>query len=229
MAGSVRCCCNDWGMARRGGPVHVVTNRRRGASGKEYVTHLLRRTYREGGKVRNETVGNLSHLPEELVELVRRWLAGERFLVGVEEFEVARSLPHGQVAAVLGMARRLGLARLLDRAPSPERARVLAMVCQQVLAPGSKLACTRALAQSTLAEELAVEGVDAGQLYAALDWLLERQQRIEARLAPRHLGEGSHVLYDVSSSYFEGPSSPLPAPGYSRDGRRGTIQIISGP
>jgi len=215
-------------MARRGGRVHVVTNRRRGASGKEYVTHLLRRTYREGGKVRNETVGNLSHLPEELVELVRRSLAGERFLVSVDAFEVERSLPHGHVAAVLGIARELGLARLLDRRPSPERARVLALVVQQVLAPGSKLACTRALGQSTLAEELQVEGVDADELYAALDWLGERQQQIERRLARRHLGEGSHVLYDVSSSYFEGRTCPLLALGYSRDGRRGTLQIIYG-
>jgi hypothetical protein len=215
-------------MARRGGRVHVVTNRRRGASGKEYVTHLLRRTYREGGKVRNETVGNLSHLPEELVELVRRSLAGERFLVSVDAFEVCRSLPHGHVAAVLGMARQLDLARLLDRQPSPERARVLAMVVQQLLRPGSKLACTRALAQSTLASELAVEDVDADELYAALDWLGERQERIERRLARRHLGEGSHVLYDVSSSYFEGRTCPLLALGYSRDGRRGTPQIIYG-
>ena len=209
--------------------MHVVTNRRQGASGREYVTHLLRRTYREGGKVKNETVGNLSHLPEELVELVRRWLAGERFLVGVDAFEVERSLPHGHVAAVLGMARRLGLPRLLDRQPSPERARVLAMVVQQVLAPGSKLACTRALAQSTLAEELAVEGVDADGLYGALDWLVERQEQIEARLARRHLRQGSHVLYDVSSSsFFEGRTCPLLALGYSRDGRRGTLQIIYG-
>jgi transposase len=126
------------------------------------------------------------------------------------------------------MARRLELARLLDRQPSPERARVLAIVCQQVLAPGSKLACTRALAQSTLAEELGVEGVDADELYAALDWLGERQERIEARLARRHLGEGAHVLYDVSSSYFEGRTCPLLALGYSRDGRRGTLQIIYG-
>jgi hypothetical protein len=192
------------------------------------VTHLLRRTYREGGKVKNETVGNLSHLPEELVELVRRSLAGERFLVSVDAFEVERSLPHGHVAAVLGMARQLELARLLDRQPSPERARVLAMICQQVLAPGSKLACTRALVQSTLAEELAVEGVDADDLYRALDWLGERQQRIEARLARRHLREGAHVLYDVSSSYFEGRTCPLLALGYSRDGRRGSLQIIYG-
>ncbi len=208
--------------------MHVVTNRRRGASGKEYVTHLLRRTYREGGKVRNETVGNLSHLPEELVELVRRSLAGERFLVSVEAFEVERALPHGHVAAVLGMARRLDLARLLDRQPSPERSRVLAMICQQVLAPGSKLACTRQLGQSTLAAELELGEVDADDLYAALDWLGERQEAIEARLARRHLKAGTLVLYDVSSSYFEGRSCPLLGRGYSRDRRRGSLQIVYG-
>ena len=193
-----------------------------------YEAHLLRRTYREGGKVRNETLANLSRLPRETIELVRRSLRGEQFLASVDGFEVCRSLPHGHVAAVLAMARRLELARLLDRSPSPERSRVLAMVCQQVLAPGSKLACARALGQSTLAEELAVEGVDADDLYAALDWLVERQQRIEARLARRHLGEGAHVLYDVSSSYFEGRTCPLLALGYSRDGRRGMPQIVYG-
>ena len=114
-------------MARRGGKVHVVTNRRTGTSGREYVTHLLRRTYRESGKVRNETVGNISHLPEELVEVVRRWLSGERFLVAVDAFTIERSLPHGHVASALTMARRLGLARLLDRAPSRERDLALAM------------------------------------------------------------------------------------------------------
>jgi len=193
-----------------------------------YEAHLLRRTYREGGKVKNETLANLSRLPRETIELVRRSLRGEHFLSAVDGFEVCRSLPHGHVAAVLGMARALELARLLDRAPSPERSRVLAMVVQQLLAPGSKLACTRALGQSTLAEELAVEGVDADQLYAALDWLLERQERIEARLARRHLGEGAHVLYDVSSSYFEGRTCTLLAFGYSRDGRRGSLQIVYG-
>jgi transposase len=193
-----------------------------------YEAHLLRRSYREGGKVRNETLANLSRLPSETVELVRRSLRGERFLSAADGFEVERSLPHGQVVAVLGMVRRLELARLLDRQPSPERARVLAMICQQVLAPGSKLACTRALAQSTLAEELAVEGVDTDELYSALDWLGERQERIEARLARRHLTEGAHVLYDVSSSYFEGRTCPLLALGYSRDGRRGSLQIIYG-
>jgi Transposase len=193
-----------------------------------YETHLLRRSYREGGKVRNETLANLSRLPAETIELVRRSLRGEQFLSAADGFEVERSLPHGHVAAVLGMARRLELARLLDRQPSPERSRVLAMICQQLLAPGSKLACTRALGQSTLAEQLAVEGVDADELYSALDWLGERQERIEARLARRHLAEGAQVLYDVSSSYFEGRTCPLLALGYSRDGRRGMLQIIYG-
>jgi hypothetical protein len=214
-------------MARRGAAVHVVTTRRR-YKDRVYETHLLRRTYREGGKVRNETVGNLSHLPAETIELVRRSLRGERFLAAAEAFEVERSLPHGHVAAVLTVARALELARLLDRKSSPQRARVLAMICQQLLSPGSKLACTRALAQSTLAQELGVEGVDADELYAALDWLGERQPAIEARLARRHLGEGAHVLYDVSSSYFEGRTCSLLAFGYSRDGRRGTLQIIYG-
>jgi hypothetical protein len=193
-----------------------------------YEAHLLRRSYREGGKVKNETLANLSRLPRETVELVRRSLRGEQFLSAVEGFEVCRSLPHGHVAAVLGMARRLELARLLDRQPSPQRSRVLALVVQQLLAPGSKLACSRALAQSTLAGELGVEGVDADDLYDALDWLGERQQQIERRLARRHLQEGAQVLYDVSSSYFEGRSCPLLALGYSRDGRRGMPQIIYG-
>jgi transposase len=193
-----------------------------------YEAHLLRRSYREGGRVRNETLANLSRLPRETIELVRGSLRGEQFLAAADAFEVERSLPHGHVAAVLGMARQLELARLLDRQPSPERARVLAMICQQVLAPGSKLACTRALGQSTLAEELAVEGVAVDELYGALDWLVRRQERIEARLARRHLEEGSHVLYDVSSSYFEGKTCTLLAFGFSRDGRRGSLQIIYG-
>jgi len=193
-----------------------------------YEAHLLRRSYREGGKVKNETLANLSRLPRETVELVRRSLRGEEFLASVDGFEIERSLPHGHVAAALGMARRLELARLLDRQPSPERSRVLALVVQQLLRPGSKLACTRALGQSTLAEELGVAGVDADQLYGALDWLGERQEQIERRLARRHLGEGAHVLYDVSSSYFEGRTCPLLALGYSRDRRRGSLQIIYG-
>ena len=215
-------------MARRGGSVHVVTNRRVGSSGREYVTHLLRRTYREGGRVRNETVGNLSHLPEELVELIRGYLRGERFLSAAESFAVQRSLPHGHVEAALAMARRLELARLLDRRPSQERQLCLAMLVERVLHPASKLATARGLADSTLASELGVEGADEDDLYRALDWLGERQQAIERRLARRHLSAGEHALYDVSSSYFEGRSCPLAQLGYSRDRRRGSLQLVYG-
>src|ERR1700693_5052896 len=172
-------------MGRRGGAIHVVTNRRVGRSGSEYVTHLLRRTYREGGAVRNETVGNISHLPEELVELIRGYLRGERFLGVDESFAVEQSLPHGHVEAALEMARRLELARLLDRSPSRERQLCLAMLVERVLCPASKLATARGLADSTLAAELGVEGADEDDLYVALDWLGERKQGIERRLGPR--------------------------------------------
>jgi hypothetical protein len=207
--------------------MHVVTTRRQG-KGKEYVAHLLRRSYREGGKVKKETLANLSHLPDDLVELIRRRLQGEQFLPAADAFELERSLPHGHAACVLAMARRLGLARLLDRAPSKERDRALAMICQRLLAPGSKLACTRQLQQSTLAEELGVVGADTDDLYAAMDWLVARQEAIEGRLARRHLAGGSLVLYDVSSSYFEGRCCPLARRGYSRDRRRGSLQVVYG-
>jgi hypothetical protein len=217
-------------MSRRPRPtgaVHVVTNRRQG-KGREYVSHLLRRSYREDGKVKNETVGNISHLPEELVELVRAGLRGEPVGLLGEGFAIERSLPAGHVLAALTMAGRLELARLLDRQRSRERDLVLAMICQRVIAPASKLATARSLSLSTLADELAVAGADEDELYAALDWLFARQQKIEDRLARRHLVEGELVLYDVSSSYFEGRHCPLAKLGYSRDRKRGTLQIIYG-
>jgi transposase len=217
-------------MSRRPRPtgaIHVVTNRRQG-KGREYVSHLLRRSYREGGKVKNETVGNISHLPEELVELVRAGLRGEPVGVLSDAFAIERSLPAGHVMAALVMARRLELSRLLDRQSSRERDLVLAMICQRAIAPMSKLATVRAFEQSTLAEELGVAEADEDDLYDAMDWLLERQSRIEDRLARRHLADGELVLYDVSSSYFEGRSCELAALGYSRDGKRGTPQIIYG-
>ena len=207
--------------------MHVVTNTiRRGD--RVYTAHLLRRSYREGGKVKKQTLANLSHLPEEVIELIRAALRGERFIRAGAAFQVERSLPAGHVEAALAMARRLELARLLDRAPSRERALCLAMLVQRLLGPGSKLAMTRAFAQSTLASELQVEDADEDELYAALDWLLARQPRIERALARRHLEGGTLVLYDVSSSYFEGHSCPLAQLGYSRDGRRGTPQIVYG-
>jgi hypothetical protein len=207
--------------------MHVVTNRVRKGE-REYRSVLLRRSYREGGKVKKETLANLSHLPEELVELIRGFLRGGRFLERGEAFEIERSLPAGHVEAVLAMARRLELARLVDRQPSRERDLVVAMVCQRVICAGSKLAMSRALERSTLASELGVEGADQDDLYRAMDWLLERQEPIEDRLARRHLEDGELVLYDVSSSYFEGSTCPLAELGYSRDGRRGTPQVVYG-
>jgi Transposase DDE domain len=209
------------------GAIHVVTNRRQG-KGRQYVTHLLRRAYREGGKVKNETVGNISHLPEELVELVRAGLRGEPVGLLSDRFEIERSLPAGHVMAALVMARRLQLPRLVDREPCRERDLVVAMICQRAVAPASKLATARAFSQSTLADELGVADADEDDLYAAMDWLIERQERIEDRLARRHLRDGELVLYDVSSSYFEGRSCELARLGYSRDQKRGTPQIIYG-
>ncbi|HYN92158.1 MAG TPA: IS1634 family transposase, partial [Thermoleophilaceae bacterium] len=212
---------------RHSGAMHVVTNTiRRGD--REYRSQLLRRSFREGGKVKKETLANLSHLPDEAIELIRGALRGEHYVPADRAFAIERSLPAGHVQAALAMARRLELSRLLDRQPSKQRDLCLAMICQRAIAPASKLQTVRVLEQSTLADELGVEGIDEDDLYAAMDWLLARQGRIEDRLARRHLSDGELVLYDVSSSYFEGRSCPLARRGYSRDGRRGTPQIIYG-
>jgi len=211
-------------MAKRTGTVHVATTRRH-YKGKVYETTLLRRSYREDGKVKNETVGNLSHLPPEIIAAVRAMLAG-RQLVDVEEgLCVERSLPHGHVAAVLGVIRALDLERLLSREPSRERDLIVAMICQLLIAPGSKLSFTRRFSQSTLAEELELGEVTEADLMAALDWLLARQTRIEKALAARHLKNEGFALYDLSSSYFEGRSCPLAARGYPRDGKKGMLQV----
>jgi len=207
--------------------MHVVTTRRR-VGEREYSTTLLRRSFREDGKVKKQTLANLSHLPPEAIDAIRAALRGEVLVPAGAAFEIERSLPSGHVAAALRMAARLELARLLDRQPSRQRDLCLAMICQRAIAPASKLATVRALGQSTLASELGVEDADEDDLYEALDWLLARQGRIEDRLARRHLKDGALVLYDVSSSYFEGRACPLARLGYSRDGRRGTPQIIYG-
>ncbi len=207
--------------------MHVATIRRRHGE-RVYESHLIRRSVRDGQRVRHETIANVSKLPSAALEALRRSLAGEALVGADQAFAIERSLPHGHVTAVLSALRRLELGRLLDRAPSRERSLVLAMIAQRLLAPGSKLHCTRALSQSTLAEELDVAGASEDELYAALDWLSDRQQSIERRIARRHLGERELALYDLSSSYFEGRKCPLAALGYSRDGRRGTLQIVYG-
>jgi transposase len=207
--------------------MHVVTTHRR-VGEREYSSTLLRRSFREGGKVKKQTLANLSHLPAEAIDAIRAALRGEVLVPAGAAFVIERSLPAGHVAAALAMAARLELARLLDRQPSRERDLCLAMICQRAIAPASKLATVRALGQSTLASELGVEDADEDDLYEALDWLVARQGRIEDRLARRHLKDGELVLYDVSSSYFEGRTCPLARLGYSRDGRRGTAQVVYG-
>ena len=207
--------------------MHVSTTKRRSGD-REYTATLLRRSFRQDGKVKKETLANLSHLPPEAIDAIRRVLAGETLVNAKDAFEIERSLPAGHVNAALVMARRLELAKMLDRSPSKQRDLCLAMILGRVICPGSKLGTVRALGQSTLASELGVEGADEDDLYLAMDWLGERQGRIEDRLAARHLVDGEMVLYDVSSSYFEGRTCPLGKLGYSRDGKLGLPQIIYG-
>ena len=201
---------------------------RRHYRGKEYTTTLLRRSYREDGKVRNETVGNLSHLEEWMIDGLRAMLAGRRLVDLDDDFEILRSLPHGHVLAVLGVLRDLDLERLICRERCRERDLVVAMICQRLLDPCSKLSTTRLVAQTTLATELELGEVKETELLAAMDWLLERQERIESALARRHLQGEGFVLYDLSSSYLEGRHCELGAVGYSRDGKPSKPQITYG-
>jgi hypothetical protein len=194
-----------------------------------YTSYLLRRSFRDAeGRVRHENLGNLSHLPGEVVEAIRAMLAGRRLVDLDTGFEVCRSLPHGHVAAVLGVLRALDLERLLGRERCRERDLVVALIVQRLIGPGSKLSATRRFAQTTLADELDLGEVSEAELLGAMDWLLARQPRVERALARRHLQEGAFVLYDLSSSYMEGRCCPLASLGYSRDGKKGTLQINYG-
>ncbi len=214
-------------MPSRSGPVHVATIAHR-YKGRVYTTHLLRRTYRQGDKVLHQTLGNLSHLPAATVELVRRSLKGETFVSTDEAFRTLRTVPHGHVEAALKMIRKLGLESVLGAKPSRQRDLVVAMLVQRILFPCSKLATTRDWHNTTLAAELNVADAKEEDLYAALDWLLSRQRAIEGKLAARHLGEGGLVLYDVSSSYYEGRTCPLARYGHDRDGKKGRPIIVYG-
>lgn len=195
---------------------------------------LLRESYRQAGKVRNRTLANLSHWPAEQVEALRQVLKGATAVgPGLRDaFQITRSLPHGHVAAVLATIERLGLGKVVDRKPGRERSCALAMIAARVLPPGSKLATARALSaetgHSTLGEVLQLGSVDEDDLYAAMDWLQSRQEAIESRLAARHLSEATLVLYDLTSTYFEGRHCPLARFGYSRDERRSNPQIVFG-
>ena len=201
-------------------------------NGKVYVSHLLRRTYREGKKVKHQTLGNLSHLPDHVIDLVRRALRGEAVSVGPDAFEVTRTRPHGHVVAALGALRHLGLDSIIAARRSRERDLVIAMIVARILDPRSKLATAQGLRpeslESTLGEVLGLESADENELYAAMDWLLARQEHIQQSLAERHFTGGSLVLYDVSSSWFEGRSCPLARLGHSRDGKKDKLQIVYG-
>jgi Transposase DDE domain len=194
---------------------------------------LLRESYRQGGKVKNRTLANLSHWPEPKVDALAQTLKGLPPKLDLSQaFEITRSLPHGHVAAVLGTARRLGVEELIDATPSRTRDLVTAMLVAQVIDPGSKLAVARGLraetATSSLGQLLGVASCDEDDLYAAMDWVLERKEVIENALAARHLVNGTLVLYDVSSAAFEGRTCPLGAIGHPRDGVKGRLQIVYG-
>ena len=214
-------------MPARTGTAHVVTTTRK-YKDQVYCTHLLRRSYREGGVVKNETLGNLSHLPDALIDVIRRSLRGETFVPLGQAFEVTRSRAHGPAQAVAQAMQRLGFASVLGSKPCRERELVLAMVASRIVAPHTKLATTRWWHTTTLAEDFGVAEANEDDLYAAMDWLLARQDTIQKKLAARHLSVGGLVLYDLSSSYFEGSCCPLAKLGYSRDGRRGMLQVNYG-
>ncbi|MGC8628449.1 MAG: IS1634 family transposase [Acidimicrobiales bacterium] len=206
--------------------MHIVTTRRQ-YKDKEYVAHLLRRSFREDGKVKNETLANLSHLPPEAVEALRKILAGKELVEAGEGWDIERSLPHGHVAAAWAMAHKLGMARLLGPGCA-ERDLVLALVVARAVRPGSKLATTRWWQGTTMAEDLGLLEVSTDQVYAAMDWLVARQAPIENALARRHLSPGGRVLYDLSSSWVEGSHCPLAKRGHSRDGKMGKAQVEYG-
>lgn len=206
---------------------HVVTTRRE-YKGKLYEQHLLRRTYRENGKVKNESLANLTHLGPELVALVRAGLQGQAVGVLSNEFEIVQSKLHGHVRTVLLAMQRLGIAELIAPRASRQRSLVLLLIAARLLAPRSKLATVSWAGGTTVMEELGVGPFDEDSLYDAMDWLREQQPKIEKRLADRHLSKGGMALYDLSSTYVEGRCCPLAALGHNRDGKKGKLQVNFG-
>src|SRR6266436_2573436 len=222
-------------MTARSGAMHVARNRRTyvAKSGEQrvYESVLVRRTYRDGGKVRHETLANLSALPAEAVAAIEATLKGERLVPAGQAVAITGSLPHGHVAAVAAMAGKLGLPALLGPA-GRARDLALALVISRVVKPGSKLSTLTWWGDTTLGADLGVAGATADDIYAAMDWLVSRQDAIEAELARRHLSPVANpsrmALFDLSSSWLEGTRCPLAARGYSRDGKKGRLQVEYG-
>ncbi|MBM4198016.1 MAG: IS1634 family transposase [Gammaproteobacteria bacterium] len=204
--------------------MHIDTVPNRGSR----PAYLLRESYREGARVRKRTLANLSSLSDEQIQAIRAVLRGESVGPLTSRFEVLSSRLHGPAQAVRVAMSRLGFAGLLAARPSAERDRVCAMVAARIIAPHTKLATTRWWHTTTLAEDFGVEDASEDQLYAAMDWLLARQDALQKKLAARHLSAGALVLYDLSSSYFEGHTCPLAKRGYSRDRKPGTLQVNYG-
>ena len=223
-------------MARGGGKVHVVRVTKTGYVDKQgrrrdYSSAYLRRTYRDGGTVKNETVANLSALPGHVIDLIDAGLKGRQLVPAGDAVTITGSLPHGHVAAVHAMAVKLGLPALLGPA-GPPRDLAMALIISRVLRPGSKLSTLTWWADTTLGADLGVGGASTDDIYAAMDWLADQQDSIEAGLAARHLGPEANparmALFDLSSSWMEGRHCPLSARGYSRDGKKGKLQIEYG-
>jgi hypothetical protein len=220
-------------MSSTGDRVHVVRVRKSGyvdkrGRSREYSSAYLRRSYREGGKVKKETVANLSALPDHVIDWIEAGLKGQRLVPAGEAFTITRSLPHGHVAAVATMAAKLGLAQLLGPA-CRERDLALALIISRVVHPGSKLSTLNWWSDTTLGVDLGVSQASTDEIYAAMDWLLDRQDSIEARLADRHLSVSANpsrmALFDLTSAWVEGRCCPLAGRGHSRDGKRGKAQI----
>jgi hypothetical protein len=223
-------------MARNTGKVHVVRVRKTGyvdkqGRARDYSSAYLRRTYREAGTVKNETVANISALPDHVIDLIDAGLKGQQLVPAGQAVTITGSLPHGHVAAVHAMARELGLPALLGPA-GRQRDLALALIISRVAAPASKLSTLAWWDDVTLGADLGVASASADDIYAAMDWLGARQDAIEARLAARHLGPEPNparmALFDLSSSWLEGTRCPLAARGYSRDGKKGRLQIEYG-
>jgi transposase len=195
---------------------------------KVYHTYLLRRSYREDGRVKQQTIANLTLLPDATREIIRESLQGRIFLPAEEAIEITRSRTHGHVAVVRKIFQDLGMDELICAQPCRERDLVEAMIVARIINPQTKLATTRWWHTTTIPEELKVADADEDELYEAMDWLVQRQSNIETKLAQRHLGEESLVLYDVSSSYYEGSHCALAAYGHNRDKKKGKKQIVYG-
>jgi hypothetical protein len=223
-------------MAGGSGKVHVVRVSKTGYVDKQgrrrdYSSAYLRRTYRSEGKVKNETVANLSALPGHVIDLIDAGLKGQQLVPAGEAVTITRSLPHGHTAAVHAMAAKLGLPALLG-SPGPRRDLAMALIISRVVRPGSKLSTLTWWADATLGADLGVDGASTDDIYAAMDWLAGQQDSIEAGLAARHMRPQANpsrmALFDLSSSWMEGRHCPLSARGYSRDGKKGKLQIEYG-